>query len=612
MVILLFSFALVFLVLAGLFIAIVRIRGNEDETLGFNEAFWQSLMRAMDPGAIGGDVGWPLRLTSLVVTIMGIFVISALIGILASGLDTRLAALQRGRGKIAVANHTLILGWSPKVMTLLAQLAIAKLDEHKPTVVILADRDKIEMDDIISSRLDAESRKHLTVVTRSGQPQELADLELVNPDLASAIIVVSDDESANDAGVIKTALALVSHERIDSGIPVIAEVNSTARAQALRSVAGARVAVVQPGEIISRAAAQSSRETGLSLVLQELFDFGGSEIYFADLPQARGQSFGEVLNGLEASCVIGLVDTDGEVLVNPPMDTTIGPGDRLIVIAEDNSTIAWSGPRPARVNTPAIARKASDTRAPEALMIIGWNEYGADVVGHLDDFVSPGSEITIVVDKALTPSEEVRTPQDLRNLTASVRELPDVVDPIGTVIRQTPCDHFLILCYRDAGVSPEEAESRVLTTFLEVRNTLACLHRQANVTAELLDERDVALIPSASAAEFMVSEKLASLMMAQLSQNIGLHPVFTELLDADGSEVYCKPVEAYCQPGEPTTFADLVETAKAYSEVAIGWRIDAQQSDAASGFGVRVNPPKSEAVTFAAGDQLVVIAEDDA
>ena len=612
MVILLFSFALVFLVLAGLFIAIVRIRGNEDETLGFNEAFWQSLMRAMDPGAIGGDVGWPLRLTSLVVTIMGIFVISALIGILASGLDTRLAALQRGRGKIAVANHTLILGWSPKVMTLLAQLAIAKLDEHKPTVVILADRDKIEMDDIISSRLDAESRKHLTVVTRSGQPQELADLELVNPDLASAIIVVSDDESANDAGVIKTALALVSHERIDSGIPVIAEVNSTARAQALRSVAGARVAVVQPGEIISRAAAQSSRETGLSLVLQELFDFGGSEIYFADLPQAWGQSFGEVLNGLEASCVIGLVDTDGEVLVNPPMDTTIGPGDRLIVIAEDNSTIAWSGPRPARVNTPAIARKASDTRAPEALMIIGWNEYGADVVGHLDDFVSPGSEITIVVDKALTPSEEVRTPQDLRNLTASVRELPDVVDPIGTVIRQTPCDHFLILCYRDAGVSPEEAESRVLTTFLEVRNTLACLHRQANVTAELLDERDVALIPSASAAEFMVSEKLASLMMAQLSQNIGLHPVFTELLDADGSEVYCKPVEAYCQPGEPTTFADLVETAKAYSEVAIGWRIDAQQSDAASGFGVRVNPPKSEAVTFAAGDQLVVIAEDDA
>ena len=612
MVILLFSFALVFLVLAGLFIAIVRIRGNEDETLGFNEAFWQSLMRAMDPGAIGGDVGWPLRLTSLVVTIMGIFVISALIGILASGLDTRLAALQRGRGKIAVANHTLILGWSPKVMTLLAQLAIAKLDEHKPTVVILADRDKIEMDDIISSRLDAESRKHLTVVTRSGQPQELADLELVNPDLASAIIVVSDDESANDAGVIKTALALVSHERIDSGIPVIAEVNSTARAQALRSVAGARVAVVQPGEIISRAAAQSSRETGLSLVLQELFDFGGSEIYFAELPEALGMAFGEVLNCIEESCVIGLVDTDGEVMVNPPLDATVGPGDRLIVIAEDNSTIAWTGPRPARVNTPAHARTASHTRAPEALMIIGWNEYGADIVGHLDDFVSPDSHLTIVVDNDLVAGHDVRPPDDLHNLTVAVRELEDTSDPVGGVLRETPCDHILILCYRDAGVSPDEAESRVLTTFLEVRNTLRTLHRQSNVTAELLDERDVALIPSASAAEFMISEKLASLMMAQLSQNIGLHPVFTELLDADGSEVYCKPVEAYCQPGEPTTFADLVETAKAYSEVAIGWRIDAQQSDAASGFGVRVNPPKSEVVTFAAGDQLVVIAEDDA
>lgn len=612
MVGLLFSFALVFLVLAGLFITMLRIRGNEDETLTFPEAFWQSLMRAMDPGAIGGDAGWPLRMTSLVITIMGIFVISALIGILASGLDTRLAALQRGRGKIAVAGHTLVLGWSPKVMTLLAQLAIAKQEEHKPTVVILANRNKTEMDDVIASRLDEDAHRHLRVVTRSGAPQELTDLDLVNPDLATSIIVVSDDESANDSGVIKAVLALVSHERIDSSTPVVAEIHSSARAQALRSVTGAQVAVVEPGEIISRAAAQSSRETGLSLVLEELFDFGGSEIYFADLPQAHGLSFGEVLNCLERSCVIGLVGADGEVRVNPAMDSTVTPQDRLILIAEDNSTIAWTGARDARANTASVVRSAADKRAPETLIIVGWNAYGTAIVGHLDDFVSENSHMTIVVDPELVPGTDVRPPEDLRHLTVTVRELPDTPDPVGTVLGDTPCDHILILCYRDADISVEEAQSRVLTTFLEVRNTLQTQQLTANVTAELLDERDVALIPSANAAEFMVSEKLASLMMSQLAENIGLQAVFTDLLDAQGSEIYCKPVAAYCQPGVPTRFADLVETAREYGEVAIGWRVDSLRSDATSGFGVRVNPAKSEVVTFMPGDQLVVIAQDDA
>ena len=35
-------------------------------------------MRALDAGAVGGDSGWPYRITMLLVTLAGLFIVSAL------------------------------------------------------------------------------------------------------------------------------------------------------------------------------------------------------------------------------------------------------------------------------------------------------------------------------------------------------------------------------------------------------------------------------------------------------------------------------------------------------------------------------------------------------
>ena len=606
MVLVLFGFTFLFLVLAALVISILQIRNNEDQSLSFGEALWQSMLRAIDAGTIGGDTPWGFRFIGLAITVMGIFVVSALIGILASGLDSRLASLQRGRGRIAVAGHTLVLGWSPKVMTILAELAIAKESQKDGTVVVLADRDKQWMDEMIGARLD--DLRGLKVVTRNGQPQEPTDLSIVNPDLASSIIVLSDADAAGDAGVVKTVLALLSDSRIPASTTVVAEVESGARAQALRSVTPEQVVVVEPGELIARAAAQSSRETGLSLVLEELFQFQGSEIYFADVPEARGMAFGDALNCFQHSSLIGIIAADGALRLNPPADTVIGESDGLMLISHDDSAIAWTGPMTTTALMPDATHQRYD-RTPETIAMFGWSDLGRAIVSHLDSYVPPGSSLTLVTDPQILPS--VSVPSGLHNLTVETLEMIDVDDPVGTVLGRIECDHVLILCYRNQDISAEEAESRVLTTFLEIRDRLARLGRQANVTAELLDERDVDLIPSASAGEFMVSEKLASLIITQLSENIALESVFSELLDPSGSEIYCKPIELYCTPGPTVRFADLVETAKARGEVAIGWRVARLHRDREHGFGVVVNPDKTREISFAAGDQLVVLARDD-
>lgn len=611
---LLFVFTVVFLLVVATLLALFGVREAEDEDappLSFREAFWQAMLRTLDPGTMGGDSGWTLRISSLIVTLMGLFIVSILIGILVSGLEGRLAALQRGRGRIAVAGHTLVLGWSPKVMTILSELSIAKESQRNGSVVILADQDKQMMDDVIAARLPKGERRGLNVVTRTGEPHEATDLAIVNPDLAHSIIVLSDEASSGDAGVIKTVLALINERALDPSIPVVAEIASSARAQALRSVTKGRVAVIQPGEVIARTAAQASREAGLNLVFQELFDFDGDEIYFSEVPQTAGMRFGDILNCFEKSCVIGLTSAAGEVRVHPPSDTVINPGDKIILIAEDDSAVAWSGPIAAAAPNPAIGPGQAPAREPEKLLMFGWNPYGHDVVTELSEYVAPGSSLMLVIDPHIVSPEDVDAPHNLSNLSVDVRFIPDAADPVGTMLNEVECDHVMILCYRSDQLTSAEAESRSLMTFLEARHMLEKMGRDVNVTAELLDERDVELIPQASGAEFMVSERLASLLMSQLSENIGLEAVFVDLLDADGSEIYCKPVEYYTQLGAEVTFADMVEAAKARDEIAIGWQQVALRADASQGFGVIVNPAKSHRVTFAGGDQLVVLAEED-
>ena len=47
-------------------------------------------MRTVDTGTVAGDTGWSFRLVGFAITLGGIFIVSALIGVLASGLEGRL------------------------------------------------------------------------------------------------------------------------------------------------------------------------------------------------------------------------------------------------------------------------------------------------------------------------------------------------------------------------------------------------------------------------------------------------------------------------------------------------------------------------------------------
>ncbi len=61
------------------------------------------------------------------------------------------------------------------------------------------------------------------------------------------------------------------------------------------------------------------------------------------------------------------------------------------------------------------------------------------------------------------------------------------------------------------------------------------------VVAEMLDRANVAVAQTTGVEDFIVSDELSSLMIAQLSERLELHKVFDELFDADGCFVALHP-----------------------------------------------------------------------
>ena len=151
---------------------------------GFFDLVWASLLRTLDPGTMGGDQGGVLFLLSmLAVTLGGIFVVSLLIGVLTSGIESKLEELRKGRSQIVEQGHTVILGWSPQVFSIISELVMANANQSRSCIAILAPRDKLEMEAEIREK--AGSLGKTRVVCRTGNPIDLADLQIISPQTAA-------------------------------------------------------------------------------------------------------------------------------------------------------------------------------------------------------------------------------------------------------------------------------------------------------------------------------------------------------------------------------------------------------------------------------------------
>lgn len=598
--------SLIVIVVAGTFLALTQIAPEGGQPVSFVEGAWGSLMRTMDAGTIGGDVGWSFRGVSLFVTIAGIFVFSALIGVLSSGLENKLEDLRKGRSQVLENDHTIILNWSPSIFDVISELVIANSSRRKPRIVIMANMDKVEMEDEIATKVA--DLKNTRIICRSGDPTDLYDLRIVNPQTSRSVIVLSPDGDDPDSQVIKSVLALVNDpHRRSRPYQIAAEIRDSRNADVARIVGGSELQLILADDLISRIVVHSSRQSGLSAVYSELLDFDGCEIYTLEQPGITGKSFAAAVMAYETSTLIGLCDEEGKVHLNPARDRIFKQGERAVIVAEDDAAIT-SGNNEIRIEKDAILPAQAREPRPERTLLLGWNRRGSVITFELSRYVAPGSLLTIAADtpeleddiKALKVAND-NMAVDYRIIDTSNRAELDALDIPSY-------DHVLVLGYSD-NMEPQPADTRTLVTLLQLRKIAEQAGRHISVVSEMTDVRNRELAEVTRADDFVVSNKLVSLMLAQASENESMAAIFDELLDEDGSEIYMRPVSDYVAIGEPVTFYTICLAALRRGEVAIGYRRQRDDNpDLRRLGGVTVNPAKSEKLLYSETDRLIVLA----
>ena len=594
------------------FTCLVFVTSIDPEGRGFLEMGWATMMRAIDPGTMADDAGnWTFMILMLMVTLSGIFTVSILIGILTAGIEEKLENLRKGRSFVAETGHTVILGWSTQVFTILSELIIAGENQKRSCIAILADTDKIEMDNEIADNVGR--AKNTVIVTRTGSPLDRNDLKIVNIEDARSIIILAGADETGDIEIVKTILALTNTaSRRREPYHIVAPIRDRRNLEVARMVGGDEVQFVLAGEVISRIAAQTCRQSGLSVVYTELLDFGGDEIYFQEEPTLVGKTFGDALFAYEESALMGIRFADEHIVLNPPMDTVLKAGDMVIAISEDDDTVVPSTDRDISIDAPVIRQNEPEKPGPERTLVLGWNRRAPLIVREMDNYVAPGSEIMVVAEREGITDQEFADrfrDLDLRNNTLSYRR-DDTADRV--VLENLDVgsyDHIVLLSYTDR-FSPETADAQTLVTLLHLRDIQSRIGTHLSIVSEMQDIRNLELAETAKADDFIVSDNLISLMLSQISENKELKRVFDDLFDPDGSEIYLKPAADYVQIGHPVNFYTVLEAAKRKNEVAIGYRLADLAFEAEYAYGVFVNPKKSETLTFSIDDRIIVLAED--
>ncbi len=605
----LFALTLLVIFLAALIVVGAGITPVEQtgEPLDFLEAIWAALMRTIDTGTIAGDNGWQFRLIMFAVTVCGILIFSALIGVLSRGLECKLESLRKGRSRVIEANHTVILGWSPQIFTIISELIIANESQKNPCVVIMSENDKVVMEDNI--HFNVPNTKNTRIVCRTGNPIDINDLEILSLQTCKSIIICSPPCDEPDVEVIKTLLAIVnSPSRRAERYHIVAEIVNPENYDIAALIGKDEAELVKTDEITARIITQSCRQTSLSVVYNELFSFRDNEIYLKSELALYGKPFHEIQFAYNKSSVIGIIDAGNIPIFNPPEERIYQEGEKLIFIAEDDASIHLSKSQIEKTSAPSVVASSIQPVGPEKTLIIGWNNRANYIINELQTYVAQGSVISVAVDDP-TSVEEIRAMWEEVN-QIKLETVTGALTKRSFLESLDPCryDHIIVLA-KERYHTPQESDARTIMILLYLRDIANKANHRLSIVSEMIDSKNCQLAEIARVDDFIVSERLISLIITQISENKSLNVIFRELLDSKGCEIYLENVENYVELGKPVNFYTVIAAGIKNKRIPFGYKLNRYAGDASRKYGIVINPDKSQLITFQPEDRIIVIAE---
>ena len=564
------------------------------------------------------DGNWIYRLATLIIIFSGIFVMSTLIGILTTAIDSKLEQLRKGRSRVIESGHSVILGWSEEILALIKELVIANENLPDACIVVLADEDKVEME--VRIRESIGHQQQTRIVCRSGNPMSMLDLEIVSLNTARSIVVLGAANDIIGLTIMKTVLAIINNpERRAEPYHIVAAIDNQKILDSVKLISEDEIEAILKGEFISKIEAQTLLHPGLSLVITDLLDFEGDEIYLKKEPRLTGRSYQEVILSYNTSAVIGFLTFEGQVLLNPPSTTVLGEHDQIIAVSYDDDTVIMSDQSHPPIDDNAILSEIPASPPAKHVLMLGWNRHSLTLIRNLSDYIPDGSTITVAASCNDSQSQvEQFTPAT--SLSLEHREIDPTDRSQLESLPYDSIDHIVILpCYEIDPSEPlvvDHVDTNTLVTLLNVRNIRQKGGYSLTITSEILDVENHTLVETSDDDDFVVSDHLISLALAQISENKVLGSVFNSLFDTQGAEIYLKPVTNYVKTGQPVNFFTVATAALRQNETAIGYRTNAQRNLASGSddnanikYDIVLNPDKRLSLEFVDEDKIIVLAE---
>jgi Castor and Pollux, part of voltage-gated ion channel/Calcium-activated potassium channel slowpoke-like RCK domain len=624
-------------VFVGTFLLIGLLRGVllllfpelllQHEGIGFFGNLYITFLEITDPGNMSQDIysGAGYKVFAVLAGIAGIVMLSALIAFITTALDQKIYELKRGRSKVIEEGHTLILGWNEqRIVEVLRELVLANESESDACVVVLADKDKEEMDDVI--RLRMKDTMTTRIVTRSGDVSALTNLDMVSLEACKSVVILANCEdtdhdelkASSDAKAIQTVLATMGSEIENEDFNVVVEIFNPTHREIVRSSFPDHVITVNTSDILAKLLVQTSRSVGLSVVYNEILSFDGCEMYFYDAEWGNA-SFGEIAYRFPDGVPIGIRNADGEIFMNPECGRHLEPTDEILIVADDDSTIELMDVPVAEPAEYPLSGVRQQQRVERELMV-GWSFKSPAVIREFSDYIIAGSCIHVLLK---SPTE-----QQVAEIQALDAELDGVevslltkdclsIDDLMS-IKPFEYDNIIILAGNVSGESHVDAarvDSENIVALLLLRRIFSQFpieSKDTKLITEVLDSQNDALVAKAGVHDVIISNRLVSMIMAQIAESRDIEKVYDDIFQEDGSEIYLKPASLYFEsfPAE-VRFADMMAIARQREEICIGVKIKALEPDKQRNNGVTMIPEKNTVYQLERDDCLVVLAEDE-
>ena len=620
--------SLIPLVLVSLIIFISAIFNPELNPVGKNNSFWQTflsqLLTALDPGNFlvfelvaesRPSQSLLFIICSLLSLFSGLMVVATLIGIVSSSIENVMLSFKKGKTLVVEKDHMIILGWNDQIFSIIKELEIAHENTKQICIVIMSSQETEIMRDEIENRV---SLKNLDIVYRSGNILDIEDLKKISIKDSKSIIVLADI-SDRDAQAFKIVLTInkltPGNFEFKTDFSVVVAMEDEENIQLLKQISKNTITIFNIHLLQSRIIAQCCRQTGLSVVYNDLLDFDGEEIYFLKINTANNpkhrifleKSFQDISFMLNDAILIG-VFTNNECVIQPDKKYLFKDGDELILIQNDDDEPEIIEDLIYHEHLVCLSGNLDETL--KNILLINWNEDAPYILQDLNVYLQAESNVDVIINSERLSVLDINKLKEKNKLLGKFIEEDNLSQQVLRNLNLAQYDSIVLL---SDNIIPDivlsnASDAKSIITLLQLRIVLDNLNKSdIPIISQIQNPTSRDLMENEASYDVIVSNKLVGNYTCQLAENSKLELVFDEILQPDGSEFYMRDIRKYIKLNEKINFYTLCKSAGKRNEIVIGYKIKAEES--LTNHGIYINPLKSEELVFHEGDQIIVLSE---